>query len=281
MLLAGGVVSAGVAAAGVYAHKGWGGPNVSAATEEEGEMVNIDDAGPDQPASSRSTWRESAGRTTGRDGYVFGDLTRGGIRNFYGTKTAAEVEEDKAIEAASDEQYTQVQKLVREAVKVFRARGYNGSINMSHTVAYFNESCSVKVDASEDAPWLTGCDEGSATSMDAVTEQGKAGRVFTTLLTRLERRALAWESMSGNEGLDPSLTSAAQIGFAIPVVKLGWGVSVSLTVTTSSLLRWSAHYASLQRREEEEAQTVSIASAVSLASVNKALKIVESETRAS
>jgi len=279
MLLAGGVV--GVAAAGVYAHKGWGGPNVSAATEEEGEMVNIDDAGPDQPASSRSTWRESAGRTTGRDGYVFGDLTRGGIRNFYGTKTAAEVEEDKAIEAASDEQYTQVQKLVREAVKVFRARGYNGSINMSHTVAYFNESCSVKVDASEDAPWLTGCDEGSATSMDAVTEQGKAGRVFTTLLTRLERRALAWESMSGNEGLDPSLTSAAQIGFAIPVVKLGWGVSVSLTVTTSSLLRWSAHYASLQRREEEEAQTASIASAVSLASVNKALKIVESETRAS
>ena len=47
------------------------------------------------------------------------------------------------------------------------------------------------------------------------------------------------------------------------------------------MLRWSAHYASLQKREEEEAQTASIASAVSLASVNKALKIAESEAHAS
>ena len=41
------------------------------------------------------------------------------------------------------------------------------------------------------------------------------------------------------EGLDPNLTSSAQIGFALPVIKLGWGVSVSLPVSTSTLLRWA------------------------------------------
>ena len=39
--------------------------------------------------------------------------------------------------------------------------------------------------------------------------------------------------------LDPSLTSSAHIGFALPVIKIGWGVSVSLTVSTSSLLRYA------------------------------------------
>ena len=53
------------------------------------------------------------------------------------------------------------------------------------------------------------------------------------------------QALSGVEGLDPSLTQSASIGFAVPVVKLGWGVSVSLTVSASSLLRWSERQASL------------------------------------
>ena len=61
----------------------------------------------------------------------------------------------------------------------------------------------------------------------------------------MPRRASAWQAMSGLEGVDPSLTSSAHIGFALPVIKIGWGVSVSLTVTTSSLLRFATHAAEL------------------------------------
>ena len=82
--------------------------------------------------------------------------------------------------------------------------------------------------------------------------EGRAGLVFATLLSRLERRARSWQAFSGDEGLDPNLTQSAQIGFAIPVVKLGWGVSVSLTVSASTLLRWADHTADLEREVAPE-----------------------------
>ena len=71
-------------------------------------------------------------------------------------------------------------------------------------------------------------------SVAAIAKEGQAGLVFTTLLARLERRAKSWQAMSNDAGLDPMLTQAAQIGFQVPIVKLGWGVSVSLTVSASS-----------------------------------------------
>lgn len=224
---------------------------------------------------------ESRPRRSGRDGYVFGDLTRGMAVRVFGKGEAD-------VEAEGDARQTQVQRLVSEAIKLYRARGYSGSINMAHTVAYFNESVSLKVDgpsADAPAPWeLPGGDEkaegdGDETPADvtddelaealthhAITEalgetvnpmhasqaavaqlgkEGQAGLVFATLLARLQRRAKSWQALKGFEGLDPSLTQSAQIGFALPVIKIGWGVSVSLTVTTSSLLRWAEHEASL------------------------------------
>jgi len=275
MLLAGGVMVS-AAAAGVYA----GVQRVRqtpapTTTEEEGEIITVDDAEEeeDEKPKKSTTWRESSGRTSGRDGYVFGDLTRGVVCRLYGS-TPAEIEETKAIEAAGDEQYTQVQKLVSEAVKIFRARGYNGSINMSHSVAYFTETCSVKVDPPETLPWL-GSDATSseAQKLAAMAENGKAGRVFATLLARLERRALSWQAMNAVEGLDPSLTSSAQIGFRMPVINVGWGISVSLTVTTSSLVRWSAHAATREAQLESEARMNQVAAAVTSASLEKALDI--------
>ena len=80
-------------------------------------------------------------------------------------------------------------------------------------------------------------------SVAAIAKEGQAGLGFTTLLARLERRAKSWQAMSNDAGLDPMLTQAAQIGFQVPIVKLGWGVSVSLTVSASRLLRWAEHEA--------------------------------------
>lgn len=212
------------------------------ADEAEGVLVEAKDAVP--PAK---TWRQSSGRMDGPDSYVFGDLTRGVVRYARGSSwataaTEAEVKEEKRLEAVADEQYTHVQVLVKEALRLYRARGYNGTINMSQNVAYFTESTSVTVapPAGGIPPWAA-ADKFDATA--AFASDSRAGRVFATLLSRLERRARSWEAMSGVEGLDPNLTSSAHIGFAVPVIKIGWGVSISLTVSASSLLRWSAYAA--------------------------------------
>ena len=45
-------------------------------------------------------------------------------------------------EKSGDDNYGHVQRLVREAVACYRARGYDGTITMSHTVGHFTESCS-------------------------------------------------------------------------------------------------------------------------------------------
>ena len=282
MMLAGGaVLSAGSAA---LAYTRW---NRGEDDEQEPVLVERDDGAEETEESKviNQSWKESAGRDDGRDGYVFGDVTRGVIMKMFGKKTAAEEREEARIEAAADEQYTHVQRLIKEAIGVYRARGYQGTISVSQSVAYFSESASISVTGPKESelPWDK-ADTGKRSSDEALTamaaESSRAGRVFSTLLARLERRAASWQAMSGTESLDPSLTSSAQIGahrplapspplviphcgvgrgclagadtsaepvvsgdatgFRVPVLAVGWGVSISLTVTTSSLLRWSA-----------------------------------------
>ncbi|KOO25495.1 hypothetical protein Ctob_002804 [Chrysochromulina tobinii] len=211
-------------------------------TEADANAAMADGKAEDAPTANAKSWRESAGRENGPDGYVFGDLTRGVVvRLRGGPKTT----EEQAAEAEADQQYSHVQVLVRDAVRIFRARGYTGTINMSQNVAYFTESCSVRVDGPKLADALACVSDvlSAEEASNTMGEHGRAGKVFATLLARLERRACAWQALAGGEDLDPMLTSSAHIGFALPVIKLGWGVSVSLTVTTSSLLRYAAHAA--------------------------------------
>jgi len=275
-MLAGGAVAV-VGAAGAYI-------GMRRATADPPELVEGHDGHDDEPELVEApckTWKEASGRAGGRDGYVFGDLSRGVIVRVFGKGEGA-ADEAERLQAEGDARQTQVQRLVREAVRLYRARGYSGSINMSHQVAYFNESVSVRVDGpgkGEEVPWEKAVDAtdneaavdetveelaravtkgavgaalddgtGSLNTSEAAVAQlnkeGQAGLVFATLLARLERRAKSWQALCGEESLDPSLTQAAQIGFALPVIKIGWGVSISLTVNSSSLLRWSEHAAS-------------------------------------
>jgi len=230
------VVAGAVGVAGVAYSKYWRGGSAEDTAEDDAVVVEATEAADEKgTAEEKRTWKESAGRAEGRDGYVFGDLTRGVVVRLFGTKE--KTEEEVAVEAAGDEQHTQVQKLVQQAVRLYRARGYTGTINMSHHVAYFTESASVAVKADDGA--LPSAAEAADAKLRIDADDTRAGMVFSTLLARLERRAQSWQAVSGMEGLDPNLTSSAQIGFALPVIKLGWGVSVSLTVSTSSLLRWA------------------------------------------
>ena len=52
----------------------------------------------DEPEVVGKTWKESAGRTSGRDGYVFGDLSRGVIVRVFGQNEAESA--DAAAEAS-------------------------------------------------------------------------------------------------------------------------------------------------------------------------------------
>jgi len=256
------IVVAGVGAAGVayrnFRRGGAANDAADAVEEDESVVVVADEEGDDAPSAvSSTTWKESAGRAEGRDGYVFGDLTRGAVVKLFGN--GKKTEEEAAIEVAGDEQHTQVQRLVQQAVRLYRARGYTGTINMSHHVAYFTESASVSVKA-EDGAVPSAADAAEA-KLRFDTDGGQAGVVFSTLLARLERRAQSWQAVSGMEGLDPNLTSSAQIGFALPVIKLGWGVSVSLSVSTSSLLRWARIAAAAQSAAAADAVTDAAAAA--------------------
>jgi len=255
MIAAGaGVMSVGAAVYARYRRSGGTGNDGTDGTEEnEFQVVSSDTADDGEDAKGQPrTWKDSSGRTGGREGYVFGDISRGVCVKIFGKG----VETDHAAELEGDAQNTQVQKLLREAIKVYRARGYAGTINLSHTVAYFNESTSCSIKAPDVAPWEAAKDpeaEGDTDSHDGSTdrmaEEGSSmAIVFTTLVSRLERRAKSWQAFNNMEGLDPNISQSAQIGFAIPVVKIGWGVSVTLTVSASTLLRWAEHVASLEAR---------------------------------
>lgn len=136
---------------------------------------------------------------------------------------------------ADREKYTVVQRLVHDAVAVYKARGYAGTISVSSTIAFFNESVSVRLDGSgwQDRP-LSDADEVRALDLDS-----RVGRLFTRLLQRLEHRASSWATASVDDDFDVLLGASASLGLAVPIIRIGWGVSISLAATKRTLLRWA------------------------------------------
>ena len=147
-----------------------------------------------------ATWKASSGRTHGPESYVFGDISRGIYTRVFGESPAHD-------EEAAEEKATQVQRLVRDAVLIYRARGYAGAITMTHTVGYFTETCTARVPAApadgSSGGLLGGIFSRRAAPASIGGEGSKAGRVFDTLISRLERRAQKWreaeEELAGVE----------------------------------------------------------------------------------
>ena len=123
---------------------------------------------------------------------------------------AAEVDEAQAPAPEDEARYDRVQRLVRDAVAIYRARGYGGTITVSQKVGIFTEACTLRVEPPASAPWTSPCDDKAAatTAANPESRDAKAGRVFQTLFARLERRAQAWQKLSGVEGLDPLLQAS-------------------------------------------------------------------------
>ena len=84
-------------------------------------------------------------------------------------------------------------------------------------------------------------------------------------------RAKSWQAFAGVEGLDPNLTSSGQIGMRVPVINVGWGVSISLTVSASSLLAWTEHEARCAAIDEADAVATEVGAAVAAQTVQGSL----------
>ena len=101
------VVAAGAAAAGYNRYRGSSGEKGEGAESPTTEEAEWEDAAKEETPMppSKGTWKMSSGRDYGRDGYVFGDVTRGivvGISGYFKGDTAAQVAEHEAAEAAGE-----------------------------------------------------------------------------------------------------------------------------------------------------------------------------------
>lgn len=181
-------------------------------------------------------------------GYYFGDLYNGVVRRWTGSgegeefDAAGELDKQIALHQkteAAEARMDRVETLVRDAVVLYRARGYKGTITISQRVGVFTESASIDVKPpAEDEAGASPPPSAPPAAGAAAEGDSRAGRAFETLFARLEKRAVNWGRLSGVEGLDPLLSESAQIGFAVPVVNIGWGVSVTFSVSRSTLMRW-------------------------------------------
>jgi len=227
--------------------------------------------GKEQPKESKGDYEEGAliSKPKKSDGYVFGDVwSRRWFSSADDFDAGAELETQLAAKAEPvDERFDKVERLVRDAVVLYRARGYNGTISISQRVGVFTESASVSISES-DAPTAASNVDAPAGEADDTKRKAnaKAGRVFHTLFSRLERRAIVWQRLSGVEGLDPMLSESAQIGFAMPVVNVGWGVSVTFSVKRSTLVTWLERAAAEPEEADYEEEVATESRAMSMVS---------------
>ncbi|KAH8072914.1 hypothetical protein JL720_11001 [Aureococcus anophagefferens] len=79
-----------------------------------------------------------------------------------------------------------------------------------------------------DAAWLEAGEE-------------RVARLLRSLVARMERRAIAWSHVPNVP--DPMLGSQGAVGLTLPFIKFAYSVSIALSVSRSSLLRWMEHSA--------------------------------------
>ena len=115
---------------------------------------------------------------------------------------------------------------MKEALEMYACRDYEGNISMSQSIGYLTESCSVEVK------------NNTTKKLQILSENQDIGKIFQTLIYRLERRADGLSQLCTEFDLNPNLSTSAHVGFKAPIINVGWGVSVTLTITYSSLIQW-------------------------------------------
>jgi len=172
-----------------------------------------------------------------------------------------------------------LQRTFSRCAGLYRARGYAGNITVSGQLGFVTESIGVKFpleeaaqsfskshgpsDKAADGSAPSGGGEDGGASLDDGGEEAvghsvsrwletgdaRVARLLRGLVHRLEQRALAWEHVPGVS--DPTLGCQGALGIHLPVVQIGWSVTIQLIVYKSTLLRWMEW--SAQARDQQPA----------------------------
>lgn len=150
------------------------------------------------------------------------------LRNYEKNNIVEIIDDDIVVitenKANDDIRKVKFDSLVFQAISLYKENAYEGTICMSHTVGSFTETCSVAVN-----------DDTNAEVMRDEQRNIAFSKIFEKLVHRLEQRAFSWTYV--NETIDPVLSTSAQFGLRTPIINIGWGMSISLSITTSSLLK--------------------------------------------
>ena len=128
-----------------------------------------------------------------------------------------------------------LQRTFARTVGLYKLRGYGGSISVSVQLGFVAESISAHIAPGEPG---RGDDPVAAISDSTWLESGeeRVARLLRSLVARMERRAIAWSHVPNVP--DPMLGSQGAVGLTLPFIKFAYSVSIALTVSRSSLLRW-------------------------------------------
>ena len=136
-------------------------------------------------------------------------------------------------------------------IKLYRARGYTGNVSVSGQFGIYGEKLSKWITESQtEKPSVdrylhvvsggsgaSKVDDGIVDSLRIETEDSRTARLIRTLIRRMEKRASEWKT-EGYEDINPEIGSEGTLGLTIPVINVGWTITVSLTVNAKALLHW-------------------------------------------
>ena len=149
---------------------------------------------------------------------------------------AAVAAADKALgEGGAGSDHGWLQRTFARTAGLYRLRGYGGRVAVSVQLGFVAESIAADVAPGEPG---AGDDPETAVADAAWLEAGeeRVARLLRSLVARMERRAIAWSHVPNVP--DPMLGSQGAVGLTLPFIKFAYSVSIALSVSRSSLLRW-------------------------------------------
>ena len=154
---------------------------------------------------------------------------------------AAVAAADRALgEGGAGSDHGWLQRTFARTAGLYRLRGYGGRVAVSVQLGFVAESIAADVAPGEPG---AGDDPETAVADAAWLEAGeeRVARLLRSLVARMERRAIAWSHVPNVP--DPMLGSQGAVGLTLPFIKFAYSVSIALSVSRSSLLRWMEHSA--------------------------------------